>query len=81
MNETVQIAIISAGLATLINCMFQFVNKLIDNAKERRQDQDKKIEEYIEKKEKVYIAALQRLIQIRYGFDYTREMLAHNKVL
>ena len=29
----------------------------------------------------VYIAAIQRLIQIRIGFDYTREMLAHNKVL
>lgn len=49
MNESVQIAIISAGLAALINCIFQIVNKLIDNAKERRDNSDRRKELYIEK--------------------------------
>lgn len=43
MNESIQIAIISAGLAALINCVFQLVNKLIDNSKE--------LSLYVEKKE------------------------------
>lgn len=79
MNETIQIAIISAGLATLINCIFQLVNKLIDNSKENKENKDKKKSLYIDKKEKVYIAAIGRLLQIRRGFDYTREMVNHNK--
>lgn len=78
MNETIQITIISAGLAALINCIFQLVNKVIDNRKERRESDDKKLIMYLEKKEKVYIAAIGRLLQIRRGFDYTREMVINN---
>ena len=78
MNESIQIAIISAGLAALINCVFQLVNKLIDNSKENKDKEDKKLSLYVEKKEKVYIAAIGRLLQIRRGFDYTREMIMHN---
>lgn len=78
MKDTIQIAIISAGLAALINCIFQLVNKLIDNAKERRENDSKKLNSYIEKKEEVYIAAIERLLQIRRGFDYTREMISRD---
>ena len=79
MNESIQIAIISAGLAALINCIFQIVNKLIDNTKEKREDSNKKLASYNEKKEKVYIAAIGRLLQIRNGFEYTREMVINSK--
>lgn len=78
MNESLQIAIISAGLAALINCIFQLVNKLIDNAKERSENNSKEFATYKEKKEKAYIAAIGRLLQIRRGFDYTREMVIHS---
>lgn len=81
MNETIQIAIISAGLSALINCIFQLVNKVIDNVKERRESDDKKLAIYLEKKEKVYIAAIGRLLQIRRGFDFTREMVFNNNRL
>ena len=30
MTETIQVAIISASLAALINCIFQILNRLID---------------------------------------------------
>lgn len=81
MNESVQIAIISAGLAALINCIFQIVNKLIDNAKERRDNSDRRKELYIEKKEQVYVAAIGRLLQIRRGFDCNREeAIRSNKI-
>lgn len=52
MNESIQIAIISAGLAALINCVFQLVNKLIDNSKENKDKEDKELSLYVEKKEK-----------------------------
>ncbi len=81
MNESVQIAIISASLAALINCVFQIVNKLIDNEKERRDNSDKKKDLYIEKKERVYVAAIGRLLQIRRGFDCTsEEVIRSNKI-
>lgn len=81
MEEKIIIAIISAGLATLVNCIFQFVNKLIDNYREDKKQAEVNKNEYIEKKEKVYIAAIDRLLQIRRGFDYTREMLFRNEKL
>lgn len=79
MGENIKIAIISAGLASLINCIFQLVNILIDIAKDRSENSNKKQAVYIEKKEKVYIAAIGRLLQIRRGFDYTREMVIRSK--
>lgn len=81
MNESIQIAIISAGLATLINCLFQLINKLLDNAKEHRESNSKELATYKERKEKTYIAAIGRLLQIRRGFDYTREMVIHSNQL
>ena len=75
MNETLLIAIISAGLSALINCIFQIVNKLIDNNKERCEKNNTELEEYKKKKEKVYIAAIGRLLEIRRGFEFTREQV------
>ena len=81
MNETLLIAIISAGLSALINCIFQIVNKIIDNNKERLQKNITELEVYKEKKEKVYIAAIGRLLEIRRGFDYTHEMVVSNNTI
>lgn len=71
MTETVQVAIISAGLAALINCIFQIINRLVDLKKASIDKEEEEAKMYKEKKEQVYIAALDRLLQIRRGFDYT----------
>lgn len=81
MEEKILIAIISAGLATLVNCIFQLFNKLIDNRREDRKQFKAEKKEYIEKKETVYIATIDRLLQIRRGFDFTREMLFQDEKL
>ena len=73
MTETVQVAIISAGLAALINCIFQIINRLVDLKKASIDKEDEEAKMYKEKKEQVYIAALDRLLQIRRGFDYTSD--------
>ena len=78
MNETLIVAIISAGLSALINCVFQLANKIIDNKKECQQNKLSELASYKEKKEKVYIAAIGRLLQIRRGFDYTHEMFVNS---
>lgn len=47
MNENnIQIAIISAGLAALINCIFQFGDKIFSYIKERHENKDKKREDF-----------------------------------
>ena len=79
MKETVVIAIISASLSALINCIFHLINKGIDNSKERKKAEEEKLAAYIEKKEKVYIAAIERLLQIERGFSYTREMVDYSE--
>lgn len=79
MNENIQIAIISAGLAALINCFFQFGDKIFNYIKERHENKDKKRDDFNEKKERAYIGALKRLLQIRHGFDYTKEDLARSE--
>lgn len=81
MNETIVITIISASLSALITCVFQLVNKIIDNNKERRQHKITELELYKEKKEKVYLAAIGRLLEIRRGFDYTHEMVIRNDTI
>lgn len=73
MTETVQVAIISAGLAALINCIFQIINRLVDLKKASINKEEEEAKMYKEKKEQVYIAALDRLLQIRRGFDYTSD--------
>jgi hypothetical protein len=73
MSETVQIVLIAAGFAALINGIFQLINKLLDNNKEKMEYERKVKEEHKGKKEEVYVAAIGRLLQIRRGFDYIQE--------
>ena len=56
MTETVQVAIISAGLAALINCIFQIINRLVDLKKASIDKEEEEAKMYKEKKEQVYIA-------------------------
>lgn len=81
MTETIQVAIISASLAALINCIFQILNRLIDLKKASADKAEEEARLYKEKKEQVYIAALDRLLQIRRGFDYTLDDAMRNKRL
>ena len=84
MNDTtlaIIIALISAGLSALVNCVFQIVNKILDNRRENKIGKQNDEKEYISKKEKIYIAAIDRLLHIRRGFDYTREMVRLDKEL
>lgn len=68
----ITIVMISAGLAALINCIFQLVNKILDGNKENKIYQRSGRKEYLRKKEEVYIAAIERLLEIKVGFNYTR---------
>ena len=81
MTEPLLIAIISAGLATFINCIFQIVNKIIDLKQTKATTEEKRAGAYREKKEQVYIAALDRLLQIRRGFEFTSDAVPRNKRL
>ena len=44
-------------------------------------EQKTQLNEYILKKETIYISAIDRLLQIRRGFDYTRKDIINNKEL
>lgn len=81
MTETIQVAIISASLSALVNCTFQIINKLIDLKKASTDKKEEEARLYKEKKEQVYIAALDRLLQIRRGFDYISDDPTRNKQL
>ncbi len=75
MENSILIAVISAGLGAFTVEIFKLINKLIDNKKEKREYEEKGKKDYLEKKETVYSAAIGRLLQIRKGFDITREQL------
>lgn len=77
MDDKIIVAIISAGLAALVNSIFQIVNKIIDNRKEENTSRLAERKEYLRKKEDAYIAAIQRLIEIKEGFNYSRAELLH----
>ncbi len=79
--EIILTASISAGLGVLIGEIFKLINKKIDYKKAKLEREEQKRDEYLEKKERVYIAAISRLSQIRQGFDYTREMLMNDQRL
>ena len=64
MNNPIVIAIISAGLSAFVTCTFQMINKFIDMKKEKRDKEEEKERIYSEKKEQVYIAVLDRLLQV-----------------
>lgn len=46
--------------------------------KEKRDKEEEKERIYSEKKEQVYIAVLDRLLQVRRGFDYSKEFVERN---
>ena len=50
MTETIQVAIISASLAALINCIFQILNRLIDLKKASADKAEEEARLYKEKK-------------------------------
>lgn len=70
MTETIILAVISAGLASLVNCIFQLINKRIDNKKEEDMYKRNENREYLRKKEEIYAEAIQRLLEIKKGFNY-----------
>ena len=75
MNTEIEIALISAGIGAIISGIFQLVNRVLDDRKEIRKDKKEEKHNYDAKKEEVYIAAIERLQQVRYGFDITRDDL------
>lgn len=80
-SELLLIVLTSAGFSSIVNGLFRFVNKWMDQKQKKREKEYLRQEKYFEKKEKVYIAALERLLQIRRGFDYTWEDVVHDKML
>lgn len=80
--DTLTTTLISAGIGALIAGLFQLIDKIIDLRTSRKKDREererKDSDDYIEKKERVYIAAIGRLLQMRRAFDYTRESLVRN---
>lgn len=79
MSQTIIIALISAGLASLVNCIFQLINKIFDNRREEINYKRNEKKEYLKKKEEVYASAIERLLELKVGFDYSRSDLLHNK--
>lgn len=56
------------------------ISHLLDSRDIEKVQNNKKIDALFEKKEAVYMAAIDRLLQIRRGFDYTREtIILHDK--
>lgn len=78
MSETIIVALISAGLASLVNCIFEFLNKISDTKKEKEIYNRNQKTEYLRKKEEVYTEAIQRLLEIREGFDFDGEYLINH---
>ncbi len=81
MSETIIVALIGAGVGTLVACAFQLINRILDYKNEERIRKRDEKKSYEEKKEEVYIAAIERLQQVRHGFDVTQEDLSFNKKL
>ena len=71
MSETVVIALISGCSGALVTCIFQTFNKCLDTQNSNKEREYKEVMQYKAKKEEVYIAAIDRLLQIRRWFDYT----------
>lgn len=81
MDNSILIVVISAGLGALVNCLFQLIYKILDLYKANKEKAEEKKDTYISKKEEVYIAALDRLLQVKRSFDYTQEdILLHDNL-
>ena len=78
MDEIITV-LISAGIGSLITGIFAIIDKSL-GYKERKEIRiEKKEHDHLAKKEKAYVAALQYLLNIKRGFDYTREDLLKNE--
>ena len=80
-ETTILIALISAGLAALVNGIFQIINRCLDSSKEKNEQEQEEKKAYRLKKEEVYLIAIERLQDIKKGFYYTSEQLSNNKEL
>lgn len=80
-TETIVLILSSAGTATLITCIFEVIKSLVKRHQEVKDRELKKQEIFLKNKEAAYLSALDRLIQIRKGLDYTRENIALSKEL
>lgn len=80
-NQVIITAIISAGLGALVAGIFQLINKIIDNKKEKKLMVEQEKKDFNQKKEQAYINAIRKLLFIRRGFDITLDMMATNKNL
>lgn len=71
----------SATSSAIINGIFSIVTNRI-NEKNKKKDKEKKDkDDYLQKKENVYIGAINWLLLIRRGFDFTQDQLRDNKDL
>ena len=80
-TETIVLILSSAGTATLITSIFEVIKSLVKRHQEVKDRELKKQEIFLKNKEAAYLSALDRLIQIRKGLDYTRENIALSKEL
>ena len=80
-KQVIITAIISAGLGALVAGIFQLINKLIDNHKQKKLMVEQEKKDFNKKKEQAYINAIRKLLFIRKGFDITRDMMALDKTL
>ena len=75
MGEKVWIALISAGTGALVGAVFKIVDKIIDICYENNKKENNKKDKFLEKKEEVYIEALQRLLHFKEMFAFSYETI------
>lgn len=75
MGEKVWIALISAGTGALVGEIFKIVGKKMDRCYENDRDEKNRKDKFLEKKEEVYLEALQRLLHLKEMLAYSYEKI------
>lgn len=75
MGEKIWIALISAGTGAFVGAVFKIVDKIIDICYEKNKKEKNKKDKFLEKKEEVYIEALQRLLHFKEMFAFSYEKI------
>jgi hypothetical protein len=75
MGEKVWIALISAGTGALVVEIFKIVGKKMDRHYEKDRDEKNRKDKFLEKKEEVYLEALQRLLHLKEMLAYSYEKI------
>ena len=75
MDEKILIALISSGIGALTTKIFGIVEKMIEKHYENKKEEKEKKNRYLEKKEEVYIAAIERLLDFKIIFGGESENL------